>query len=101
MYLALFLSVLGLFYMLQHPISLVKQVSVGKFSIIKGRLTKLLLKPGDDLTYPAFNDTLSILYTLHIDGVFFEEVQSRTDPFVTRIGVKKVIDGWYIFTHSH
>jgi FKBP-type peptidyl-prolyl cis-trans isomerase len=63
---------------------------------IKDNLTKQIKKAGDGKTFPVTKQTISVLYSLHIAGVFVEEVKDRKHPFVTEIGVDAVIVGWDI-----
>ncbi|CAE6443618.1 unnamed protein product [Rhizoctonia solani] len=53
------------------------------------------LKPGDGVHFPRKGDTVTIHYvgTL-LDGSKFDSSHDRGAPFITQIGVGKVIRGW-------
>ncbi|KAG2071361.1 peptidyl-prolyl cis-trans isomerase [Suillus decipiens] len=53
------------------------------------------ITPGDGKTFPKPGDTVKIHYvgTL-LNGSLFDSSRDRKDPFLTQIGVGKVIKGW-------
>ncbi|KAF8236968.1 peptidyl-prolyl cis-trans isomerase [Tricholoma matsutake] len=53
------------------------------------------LSPGDGVTFPKKGDTVEIHYVGRLlDGTLFDSSRDRKTPFVTKIGVGKVIKGW-------
>lgn len=64
--------------------------------VIQGRLTKVVTRHGNNQTYPVKGQTVSVLYTLTISGKFIEHEIDAENPFVTKVGVGAVIQGWDI-----
>mmetsp|Transcript_31564 Transcript_31564/g.42652 ORF Transcript_31564/g.42652 Transcript_31564/m.42652 type:complete len:115 (+) Transcript_31564:3-347(+) len=64
-------------------------------TVSKG-VTKEVLKPGDGVHFPKPGDTVSMNYvgTLSATGKKFDSSLDRGQPFVTQIGVGRVIRGW-------
>ncbi|KAK3834853.1 MAG: hypothetical protein JOS17DRAFT_737969 [Linnemannia elongata] len=58
-------------------------------------VTKTITKAGDGKTFPKIGQTVVMHYvgTLE-DGSKFDSSRDRGDPFVTPIGVGRVIRGW-------
>ncbi|KAG2037834.1 hypothetical protein BDR03DRAFT_362461 [Suillus americanus] len=53
------------------------------------------ITPGDGKTFPKRGDTVTIHYVGTLEnGTTFDSSRDRKDPFVTQIGVGKVIKGW-------
>ncbi|KAF9975444.1 FK506 binding protein proline rotamase rapamycin-binding protein [Actinomortierella ambigua] len=59
--------------------------------------TKEILKNGDGVNFPKPGDTIAMHYTGTLeDGTKFDSSRDRGQPFVTQIGVGKLIKGWDI-----
>ncbi|PUU75049.1 hypothetical protein B9Z19DRAFT_1116617 [Tuber borchii] len=58
-------------------------------------VTRQVLKEGNGTQFPKVGDTVTIHYvgTLQ-DGTQFDSSRDRKDPFVTQIGIGRVIKGW-------
>ncbi|KAJ9116627.1 FK506-binding protein 1 [Naganishia adeliensis] len=54
------------------------------------------ISPGDGKTFPKKGDTVTMHYvgTLASNGSKFDSSRDRGQPFVTQIGVGRVIRGW-------
>jgi len=58
-------------------------------------VTILTVLPGDGRNFPKKGDTVQIHYVGTLtDGQIFDSSRDRGDPFVTEIGVGKVIKAW-------
>ncbi|KAJ3081253.1 FK506-binding protein 1 [Quaeritorhiza haematococci] len=58
-------------------------------------VTKELIKAGDGRNFPKKGDTVTMHYTGTLtNGKKFDSSVDRGQPFVTQIGVGRVIQGW-------
>ncbi|KAJ3073634.1 FK506-binding protein 1 [Podochytrium sp. JEL0797] len=58
-------------------------------------VTKEVLKAGDGVNFPKKGDTVTMHYTGTLNsGAKFDSSVDRGQPFVTAIGVGRVIKGW-------
>ncbi|KAJ3136553.1 hypothetical protein HK100_001592 [Physocladia obscura] len=65
--------------------------------IIDSNVSKLIITPGDGVTFPKTNDTVHVNYIgMFVNGTIFDENTSQSSPFSTKIGVGRVIPGWDI-----
>ncbi|KAF9111948.1 FK506 binding protein proline rotamase rapamycin-binding protein [Mortierella sp. AM989] len=58
-------------------------------------VTKTTITPGDGVNFPKEKSTVTIHYVGTLEnGSKFDSSRDRSAPFVTQIGVGKVIRGW-------
>ncbi|KAF9315058.1 FK506 binding protein proline rotamase rapamycin-binding protein [Podila horticola] len=58
-------------------------------------VTKTTVTPGDGINFPQRGQTVVMHYTGTLEnGRKFDSSRDRGDPFITQIGVGRVIKGW-------
>ncbi|KAF8949400.1 FK506 binding protein proline rotamase rapamycin-binding protein [Haplosporangium gracile] len=58
-------------------------------------VTKTVISKGDETNYPKKNDTVTMHYVGTLaDGSKFDSSRDRNKPFITQIGIGRVIRGW-------
>ncbi|KAG0270958.1 FK506 binding protein proline rotamase rapamycin-binding protein [Linnemannia exigua] len=58
-------------------------------------VTKTIISKGDGINFPKQGDTVTMHYVGTLaDGSKFDSSRDRNKPFVTQIGIGRVIKGW-------